>query len=529
MLRKLGLSQKVVVVMLPLILVAVASSLYVSYKNQEALALNLLRSSAETQADIIKESLVHMMISSQRIEEDYLSRINTTGNIKNLSVWFLLDSLHLDEDLLTPARVQRLKERELRMTHENRFVRDEVMAKGQAVWLVQCDIGKHTGHLAEVLSSRSSLWFHECERLKVILPFTADRRCQECHNVPTGKVLGAAYMEIPLAGTTAAFEANTKRSVLIFLVFTGIALAIGAFIFKKFISNPVNRLVAATNVIGSGNLEDRVGNQFDQDEFGTLAKSFDQMQNRLKHAQDELIHRERLSAVGSMASSIIHDFRSPMNVILLAIDMMQHDHPTEKDKRKDLTKSIRISLERMQRMTREILDYSRGEIVLNPISVELGSFLDQLTGQVKTYLAKKNVQLIVDITYHGNMTVDPDRLQRALINIINNAEDAMPDGGRITLRAGVEGNSLKMTITDTGGGIPEEIRDSIFDPFVTAGKSKGTGLGLAITRGIIEQHGGSITFESEEEKGTTFFISLPLAGRPSVTPSSTKQFSKAGT
>lgn len=510
MLKKLNLSQKVFVIFFPLFLAAVALSMYVSYKNQEKMALELLRGSAESQAAIIKESLVHMMLTNERVDDDYLARINKAGEIQNLNVWFVLDSLRLNPELLLPTRVARLHERELKESQGTWYFRDRVFTQGQSLWLVQCELGKHTHGVIEVFSTGRPTWLHSCERLKAILPFHAEKRCQECHRVPTGTVLGAAYMEIPLAETSAAFESNAQRSAAILLIFIAIAIALSALVFRKFISKPVQRLVEATHIIGSGNLDYRIRPEFGDDELGVLAESFDTMQDRLKKIREEMIHQERLSTVGRMASGIIHDFRSPMNAILLAIDMMQKNGSTVQRKGIDLYRSVRLSLERMQRMTQELLDYSRGEVTLNPRQIKVEAFVESVQQVVGEALQKKGIHFTVENICRCEATIDPDRLQRALINIINNAEDAMPKGGSISLKIVHENDSLIFSVSDTGGGIPESIRESIFKPFVTAGKSKGTGLGLAITKEIVEQHGGEISFKSEIAKGTSFYIKLPI-------------------
>ena len=132
-----------------------------------------------------------------------------------------------------------------------------------------------------------------------------------------------------------------------------------------------------------------------------------------------------------------------------------------------------------------------------------------LTRSVKHTLEQANIQLHIEKRYTGTAVFDPDRLHRALINIINNAQDAMPQGGVLHIIASRENNRLSFSISDSGVGIPPEIKDKIFDAFVTAGKKRGTGLGLAITKRIIDQHGGTIEVESESGKGTRFIVKIP--------------------
>ena len=127
--------------------------------------------------------------------------------------------------------------------------------------------------------------------------------------------------------------------------------------------------------------------------------------------------------------------------------------------------------------------------------------------------------LITRFDQRGPVHIDADHLRRVVINIAGNAADAMPKGGRLTISSRVAGDSWELAVTDTGTGIPEQLRPKIFEPFVTSGKEHGTGLALAITREIVRGHGGDIQVEikteGEEEgrsAGSTFIISLPLSG-----------------
>jgi signal transduction histidine kinase len=125
-------------------------------------------------------------------------------------------------------------------------------------------------------------------------------------------------------------------------------------------------------------------------------------------------------------------------------------------------------------------------------------------------MQQKGIQFSCENVFQGTAILDHDRLQRAIINILSNAEDATPSGGEIRVNASTNDGLLIFRIKDTGAGIPEDIRSKIFEPFATFGKRRGTGLGLAITRRIVEEHFGEIHFESELGKGTTFFIKIPL-------------------
>jgi signal transduction histidine kinase len=204
-----------------------------------------------------------------------------------------------------------------------------------------------------------------------------------------------------------------------------------------------------------------------------------------------------------------------MTNISVGLQVIERQPSMPEAKRAELFGLIRESVERMVRMTQELLEYARGETRLDLSPVDLCDFVRGIEAYVRPHLDEHRITLSIDCPPSGPQTVfDRERMSRSIINLINNAQDAMPQGGTIRINATVANGTVGFSVTDTGPGIPEKIRDTLFEPFVTHGKSKGTGLGLAITRRVIEQHGGSIRFESQPGSGTTFMITLPVSSAP---------------
>jgi signal transduction histidine kinase len=472
--------------MFPLFLLASGISIYLNQHYHKIQMLEQTKRSVITQALIIRESLANMMLNNERVDDEYLEKISQIGELKDLHVCIVVDSLRLNPEFLTPERLKRLKQREKRWSGK------------------RCLINNPS------IFSAEPMWFFERENLEAIIPIKADEKCQTCHNVPTGAVLGAAHINISLSESASAIRANTIRSILIFIAFIITATLLGTFIFSKFVSKPVQELIKATEIVGSGNLDYIVDIKNSSAEISKLADSFNKMRKELKKAQNELIKKERLSLVGQMASSIIHDFRNPMGTIRSAIEILQTKKNIPRDKLNRYYNMISSSVERMNRMIQELLDFSKGEQKLELKLNDVSEFVKNIISGVSISLERKKINLIIEQNYKGKAIFDQLRLQRAIINIINNAEEAMSDGGEIRFKIYKEDETLVFKISDTGKGIPEDIKDKIFDPFVTSGKSGGTGLGLAITKKIIEQHGGKISFESERNKGTTFIVKIPL-------------------
>ena len=518
--KNLTLSKKVFFILTPLFVLTFGFVVYLNYRFQERQVLVQAQSAASAQATSIRKTLVYMMVKNQQVDDKYLSQISEPGGeIENLQVVFHADSLHLLDEYQTVERMKKLHERESLVLRASHPQTQQVFSTGEPEWIITCDVTKHPGipkhddYPLASLESELPLKFWTCGKLDVVLPFRAEERCQTCHDVPQGYVLGAASMEIPFGDTIAAIRANALRSVLVFILFTAVAVGLGTLTLKRFVYSPINRLVGAADVIGSGDLSQPVSSGFDRDELGRLARSFEGMQVRLRQAQDELLQKERLSAVGQMASGIIHDFRNPMQNIATCLSLLESPRGIPEKRQREIFSYISASLDRMVRMTQEILDFSRGRMRLDLRDANVEEMLQDLLRDVSDQLRKKSITIEIHNEFRNTIRCDRDRILRALVNLVNNAEDAMPRGGSITIHVHADRSMVALSIHDTAGGIPEEIRGRIFEPFFTSGKSRGTGLGLPISKKIVEQHGGSLTFHVDEGKGTTFVVSLPLTPR----------------
>ncbi|OHE89604.1 MAG: hypothetical protein A3G75_02205 [Verrucomicrobia bacterium RIFCSPLOWO2_12_FULL_64_8] len=223
----------------------------------------------------------------------------------------------------------------------------------------------------------------------------------------------------------------------------------------------------------------------------------------------ERIRKEKITLIGEMANSILHDFKSPVTSIQLAVGAISKHH--DNDATRQACDVIMRQLRRMSSMVQEVLEFARGDtrLDLRPVVIrEL--FSDLLSLNVDT-LRQAGITVQVRTT---NLTVvlDHHRMIRVLQNLLTNAVEAIGPGrnGSITFSARRRRGACEISVHDSGPGIPKVIWGTMFQPFTTHGKKGGTGLGLAITKGIIDAHGGEITFESRRAAGTTFRIRLPL-------------------
>jgi signal transduction histidine kinase len=295
------------------------------------------------------------------------------------------------------------------------------------------------------------------------------------------------------------------RTVLLGIVLLGLALSFALSAgFSRGITEPVGRLLDETARLAAGDL-DRPIEPMRDDEIGRLAVSFDEMRVSLKTTRAELIRVERLSAIGNAASAVAHDFTQPLSTIAGAIGLLRMDD-SDPNSRERCFAAIESELDRLGRMKQEIVEFARGEASLETASIKFDSFLENTVSGVREGLSHKGVLVRVEHGFSDEWSIDSYRLGRVIENLIRNAAGA--GAKTIQLDTTSDSGDLVIRVVDDGKGIPVEVIDDIFEPFVTHGKKEGTGLGLAIARNVVGQHGGKIEVESEAGR-TTFTLRLP--------------------
>lgn len=229
---------------------------------------------------------------------------------------------------------------------------------------------------------------------------------------------------------------------------------------------------------------------------------------RRHHA--ELEKANRLAAIGQMLSGVVHDLKNPIAIINGYVQLMERSD--DRDRRKEFATTIKRQFEALNQLTQELLEFARGETNILRRKVFVTNFFDELSELLRSELSPRGVELVFDLQYREEMLVDPGKMQRLVLNLARNARDAMPDGGTFTIRSKLRTNGAPMidlSFEDTGAGIPVAVRDRMFEEFVTEGKENGTGLGLAIVKKIVEEHDGTIAFDSTLDVGTTFTVTIP--------------------
>ncbi len=285
-------------------------------------------------------------------------------------------------------------------------------------------------------------------------------------------------------------------------------LALTTFLARRIIG-PVNELDRAAEEVGRQNYDFRVRVSSD-DELGRLGATFNAMCASIRSARDELIRRERISTIGRLSSSIVHDLRNPLAAIYGGAEMMV-DSDLTPPQVKRLAGNIYRASRRIQELLQDLVDVSRGKTA----GAEMCRIRDVISAAVEAVSHEAGtlgVQIILqDTPLEIEAPMERARVERVLVNLLGNALEAMPDGGTIRVTARLEDGSVRIDVADDGPGISPEIRGRLFQPFVTHGKKSGLGLGLALSRQTVIDHGGEIWVESEPGKGARFSIRLPAA------------------
>jgi len=228
----------------------------------------------------------------------------------------------------------------------------------------------------------------------------------------------------------------------------------------------------------------------------------------LKTTREALVANERLSMVGKMASTILHDLKNPMTTIA-GFAQLIGSQSLDQEVVIKYTKIISQQVNQFNILAQELLAFAKGNAPLELEAMIFPACVDDAMLSLEHNLSQQGMELVTDFQNQVSIQVDISRFYRVFENLANNAIEAMDPGGLLTISSQVQDDRLILKIADNGHGMEPTVLDKVFDEFFTYKKHSGTGLGLAIVKSIVEDHHGNITVDSILEKGTTFTITLP--------------------
>src|SRR3990172_6412014 len=348
------------------------------------------------------------------------------------------------------------------------------------------------------------------------------------------KEINSVVLENSLQRAYARLDDILRMEQRLLFLIIALSLVIGvaaSLLISRGLARPIHELQAAMEVVGQGHLEHPIMVR-SKDEIGELAQAFAGMTDNLKRSheamaqlnrdletkikmleetQAQLIQSEKLASIGDMSAAVAHGLRNPLASLRAAAQValrQVHETPMAQEH----LKTIIAEVDRLDRRITHLLSFSR-PAPFRPLREQLSRVMEGLLPTFTGQLRERGISLETDLPNDlPEVKVDPIQLEHAFVEILSNAMDAMPKGGRLTIRGYREADDGKagrvvIEIADTGDGIPQQVLASVCDPFFTT-KAEGTGLGLAIAKRYVAQNGGSLDITSTQGAGTTVRICL---------------------
>jgi signal transduction histidine kinase len=323
----------------------------------------------------------------------------------------------------------------------------------------------------------------------------------DIHGVPVGQL--AILRSFDAASREIAALRRNISLLWLFSILAGLALT---YLPARRIVEPVKELDRAATEVARQNYDCQVAVQ-SEDELGRLAATFNAMCASIRQAREELIRSERITTIGRLATSIVHDLRNPLAAIYGGAEMLVDSQLSPDQTQRLAGNMYRASLQ-VQELLEDLLDLGRGRAgQVKPCN--LRDLVATVADSLSPIAEAQTVNVAVDVPDSLELPLDQRRIERVFLNLMGNALEVMPDGGTLTVSARLDGDSVLVRVRDTGPGIAPEVRARLFEPFVTAGKAGGLGLGLALARQTVVDHGGDM-WEDSNGQGACFSFRLPV-------------------
>jgi len=301
-----------------------------------------------------------------------------------------------------------------------------------------------------------------------------------------------------------------RQVVLLMLAVVGLALGFGAW-FAERLGRPLRELTAATRELAATGGFARPIPVRSSDEVGELATAFNVATADLQRARDDLVTASKLAFVGELAAGMAHEIRTPLGILRSSAQLLGRESASTAEHRGELAEMIVEEVDRLDRVVTGLTDLARPRALLVQPTA-LAEILGRVADFVERRAESQRVEIYREFAANADLArCDPDEIYQVALNVVMNAVQMMPNGGRLTLRThAAHGGMVAFEVEDTGPGMSAERQAQVFTPFVSF-REGGTGLGLALAQRTVVSHGGSIAVRSTEGVGTTFRVELPVA------------------
>jgi len=315
---------------------------------------------------------------------------------------------------------------------------------------------------------------------------------------------------IAVIADTSDLAATEKAIANRLLLITALIVALVGFVSQliaRSVTAPTLRLVDFTKRIAAG---DRTGKATvdSGDEIGALAAAFNEMLEQLRRSEEKLLESEKLALTGVLAARVAHEIRNPLSAIKMQAQLLQTLKSTGDEQ--ELLQTMLRHIERLEWVVRGMLDLGSAE-QLDLRKEDLREVLDEVLRLTGAQLKHRKIEVEKKYDPIPEIMLDRNRLKVALLNLIQNASEAMTTGGRLELRVLRRQEHIRVEIEDNGAGLNPSVRNRLFSPFVST-KPEGVGLGLVNTKNIIERHHGTVQLTPRDGQGTRAVIELPIRG-----------------
>ncbi|MBI5641742.1 MAG: HAMP domain-containing protein [Nitrospirae bacterium] len=466
-LLKLSLNRKLMLMMLVLMLVLMTVYIFLYTQSEKAMTSEFEKQTAELSKAIQVgvEEVTSSGLTDEKRLQTYLKKLNTKG-VKELSIISNTDKIISSTNPKNIGKWITTKKKELIFKAE---LGEPVTGEGHAY--------------------------------NVIIPVVAGE-----------KHYGYIHLTINMEDFSLFMRKRLFQRILAAIFVFGIGTLSIVYLAKRY-TKPIEEVVEAARQVAGGDLNQELKTER-KDEIGELTHSFNFMVKKLREErelEERLRKAEHLAGIGQFSRSIAHEIRNPLNFISLSIDHIRERYKpgggNDQQAFDDLIVNIKKEIQRVSSFAESFLEFGR-PLELKLRKTDIGILIEDILSLVMAKAQKEHIEISREFEALPELQLDPEFIKTCLYNVILNAFQAMPEGGKLFIRTKQMETKFCIIIEDTGVGMPEELEGRIFDPFFTT-KHKGLGLGLALTKRIIEEHRGKVDFRSEEGRGSTITINLP--------------------